>query len=91
MGGHYDGIVLTGGCGLNVRVNSVVTATFSLPVHVPAAPSDCGLAVGSGWLVTAPKPEGDPFKLHLLGPNLFDVQYEKTEPGERDRTSCPAE
>lgn len=76
LGGAYDGIVLTGGCGLNVRVNSVVAATFSLPVHVAAAPSDCGLAIGSGWLVSSPNPIGEPFKLHLLGPNLFDIQYE---------------
>ena len=25
-------------------------------VYVPAAPSDCGLAVGSGWLVAPPQP-----------------------------------
>ena len=41
-----DGLVLVGGCALNVRVNSRLAAAFPhLPVHVPAAPSDCGLAV----------------------------------------------
>ena len=27
-----------------------------LPVHVPAAPSDCGLAVGQSWIVAPPRP-----------------------------------
>ena len=51
----YDGIVLTGGCALNVRANSAVAAAFpDLPVHVPAAPSDCGLGVGAAWILTPP-------------------------------------
>lgn len=52
-----DGIVLTGGCALNVLANSQVQRAFpTLPVHVPAAPSDCGLAVGSAWLLAPPLP-----------------------------------
>jgi hypothetical protein len=52
-----DGIVLVGGCALNVRVNSKVAAAFpNLPVHVPAAPSDCGIGIGSAWLVRPPPP-----------------------------------
>lgn len=45
----YDGIVLTGGCALNVLANSRVQRSFrpALPVHIAAAPSDCGLAVSS--------------------------------------------
>jgi hypothetical protein len=51
----YDGLVLVGGCALNVRVNSAVAAAFPhLRVHVPAAPSDCGLGVGSAWLLYPP-------------------------------------
>lgn len=35
--GDVDGLVLVGGCGLNVRVNSRLAAAFpNLPVHVPA-------------------------------------------------------
>ena len=73
-----DGIVLTGGCALNVRVNSVVAQRFPhLPVHVPAAASDCGLAVGSAWLVRPPLPlGGPPVQLQYQGPRLFDVTYE---------------
>jgi carbamoyltransferase len=52
-----DGIVLTGGCALNVLANSKVQQAFPhLQVHVPAAPSDCGLAVGSAWLLVPPLP-----------------------------------
>jgi len=51
----FDGIVLTGGCGLNVLVNSAVARAFPhLPVYVPAAPSDCGLSIGQAWLVAPP-------------------------------------
>jgi hypothetical protein len=74
-----DGIVLVGGCALNVGANSAVAAAFGLPVHVPAAPSDCGLAVGSAWLVAPPPRTGHPsrgLRLHLLGPRLFDLEYE---------------
>eukprot|EP00614_Pseudopedinella_elastica_P035238 CAMPEP_0172644760 /NCGR_PEP_ID=MMETSP1068-20121228/239379_1 /TAXON_ID=35684 /ORGANISM="Pseudopedinella elastica, Strain CCMP716" /LENGTH=848 /DNA_ID=CAMNT_0013458973 /DNA_START=205 /DNA_END=2751 /DNA_ORIENTATION=- len=73
-GGQIDGIVLVGGCGLNVRVNSEVSAAFpSLPVHVPAAPSDCGLALGSCWVISPPPKDRPPLRLHLLGPTLFDL------------------
>ena len=56
----YDGIVITGGSALNVLVNSAVARAFpNLPVYVPAAPSDCGLAVGQAWLVAPPVPRPD--------------------------------
>eukprot|EP00615_Pteridomonas_danica_P000925 CAMPEP_0114338098 /NCGR_PEP_ID=MMETSP0101-20121206/6816_1 /TAXON_ID=38822 ORGANISM="Pteridomonas danica, Strain PT" /NCGR_SAMPLE_ID=MMETSP0101 /ASSEMBLY_ACC=CAM_ASM_000211 /LENGTH=549 /DNA_ID=CAMNT_0001470579 /DNA_START=912 /DNA_END=2558 /DNA_ORIENTATION=- len=79
----YDGIVISGGCALNVRVNSVVASHFPhLPIHIPAAPSDCGIAVGAAWIVTPPPlttsaGELPKFNLHFLGPRLFDVWYPK--------------
>lgn len=39
------------------------------------APSDCGLAIGSGWLLAPPPRDGPPLNLHLLGPTLFDLPY----------------
>ena len=81
-GGAVDGIVLVGGCALNVRVNSELAAAFPhLPVHVPAAPSDCGLAVGSGWLLAPPPLHGPPLRLHLLGPTPFDLAYDHDHRG----------
>jgi predicted NodU family carbamoyl transferase len=79
---------------LNVRVNSVVAQRFPhLPVHVPAAPSDCGLAVGSAWLLAPPLPplpslRGDgssrPLRLQYAGPKLFDVRVSDDEDEDED-------
>ena len=41
--GAYDGIVLSGGCALNVIANSAIEGRYRLPVHVPAAANDGGL------------------------------------------------
>ena len=51
-----DGIVLTGGCALNVIVNMLVKRRFGYPVYVPSAPNDGGLAVGAAWLFSSPPP-----------------------------------
>ena len=52
---YIDGLVLTGGCALNVLMNSRIQQEFpSIPLHIPAAPSDCGLAVGGAWHVHPP-------------------------------------
>jgi carbamoyltransferase len=44
---NYDGIVLTGGVALNVINNTLIKETFDLPVHIPSAPNDCGISLGS--------------------------------------------
>jgi carbamoyltransferase len=52
-----DGIVLSGGCALNVLANSRIASEFPhLPLHIPSAPNDCGLSLGSSWLIAPPKP-----------------------------------
>lgn len=51
-----EGIVLSGGCALNVKVNAAVGRAFNLPVYIPAAPNDGGLTVGGVWLVQPPLP-----------------------------------
>lgn len=67
-----DGIALTGGCALNVLANSRIQEEFSaLPVYVPAAPSDCGLAVGAAWHVQAPSTR-EP--LQYMGFDLWDAE-----------------
>ena len=46
LGSAPDGIVLTGGCALNVKTNELVRQTLGLPVFVPSAPHDGGLPIG---------------------------------------------
>ncbi|EDV25487.1 uncharacterized protein TRIADDRAFT_55626 [Trichoplax adhaerens] len=53
-GQDIDGIVLTGGCALNVNANYEVAKDFGYPVHVPSAPNDCGISIGAAWQVTPP-------------------------------------
>lgn len=52
---NYDGIVLTGGVALNVLINSLISKTFNLPVHVPSAPGDCGISTGSIYALFPPE------------------------------------
>lgn len=52
------------------QANSKLEATLRLPVSVPPAPNDCGLAVGAAWHVKAPR--GRPRGLQYAGPPLFD-------------------
>lgn len=46
---EYDGIIITGGCALNVLTNSKIHNQFKLPVHVPPNPNDSGISVGALW------------------------------------------
>ena len=51
--GAVDGLVLTGGCALNVLANQAVVDRLGLPhVYVPPSPNDGGLAVGGVWAKT---------------------------------------
>lgn len=63
-----DGLVLTGGCALNVVANERVRKTFGLPVHVPPAPNDAGITVGALWSVEPPRAALGPF----VGSELVD-------------------
>ncbi|CAE6967053.1 nolO [Symbiodinium sp. CCMP2592] len=79
-----EGIVLTGGCALNVVVNqqvrdSLTEATSERPnpmkpqdVYVPPAPNDSGLTVGGVWAVSPPA--GPRQKLQYLGFQLWDLE-----------------
>ena len=79
-----EGIVLTGGCALNVVANQLVRDTltevraveksFTKPqdVYVPPAPNDSGLTVGAIWAVTPPTGPRQP--LQYLGFPLWDVE-----------------
>ena len=49
-----DGIVITGGCAMNVKANDAVRLRFKMPAFVPSAPGDAGLPVGAAWLFTPP-------------------------------------
>ncbi|HEY4243198.1 MAG TPA: carbamoyltransferase C-terminal domain-containing protein [Kofleriaceae bacterium] len=71
---EVDGLVLTGGCALNVVANERVRRTFGLPVHVPPAPNDAGIPVGALWSVSPPIDVGSPF----VGPELIDDVDERT-------------
>jgi carbamoyltransferase len=51
---QYDGLVLTGGCALNVKVNTIIAGRYRMPVHVPPAPGDDGLPLGAAWLLCPP-------------------------------------
>jgi carbamoyltransferase len=56
-----EGIVLTGGCALNVCANERVRRASGRPVHVPPAPNDGGIAVGALWSVAPPSARPDVF------------------------------
>lgn len=65
-----DGLVLTGGCALNVVANEGVRKALNIPLHVPPAPNDGGISVGALWSVSPPDGDLTPF----VGPDLvFDV------------------
>ncbi|XP_033096247.1 nodulation protein NolO-like [Anneissia japonica] len=65
-----DGIVLTGGCALNVIANQVIVSKFGYPVHVPPAPNDCGISVGAAWNIVPPSIA---HRIHFSGLPLFDA------------------
>lgn len=56
-----EGIVLTGGCALNVRANERVRHVSGRAVHVPPAPNDAGIGVGALWSVSPPTGRPDVF------------------------------
>ena len=80
---QVEGIVLTGGCALNVLANQLIQenltqgglgssyADHPLDVYVAPAPNDAGLAVGGVWAVQPPRV---PQALQYLGLPLFDAE-----------------
>ena len=81
-----DGLVITGGCALNVLTNqlihdALIKSGHQAPgIHVPVAPNDCGLAVGGLWAITPPRrPQG----LQYLGFRPWDLGDLERLAGER--------
>jgi len=71
-----EGIGLSGGCSLNVLLNSEIQRVFpSWKVHVPAAPGDNGLAIGAAWMISPPtqKQQQKPQQLQFIGLPPFDL------------------
>lgn len=79
---NVEGIVLVGGCALNVVTNQVIRETLtsftsgdgdSRPrdVYVPPAPNDSGLAVGAIWSLFPPTVRQP---LQYMGFRLFDEE-----------------
>lgn len=79
---NVEGIVLVGGCALNVVTNQVIRETLtsftsgdgdSRPrdVYVPPAPNDSGLAVGAVWSLFPPTVRQP---LQYMGFRLFDEE-----------------
>lgn len=81
---QVDGLVLTGGCALNVVANDRVRRTLGMPVHVPPAPNDAGISVGALWSASPPVETATPF----VGPELVSDVDERTlrERGARQAT-----
>ena len=70
-----DGIVVSGGCALNVLSNRKLQLRYGLPFHVSPAPNDSGLSLGGAQIFTPPldtRGSAPPAPSMYLGPLLFD-------------------
>lgn len=63
-------VCITGGCGLNIILNTRLVTEFKKDVFVGPNPNDCGIAVGA--LLNYLKPR-DPVDLTYLGVPLLDI------------------
>jgi carbamoyltransferase len=63
-------IGMTGGCALNVLLNTEIKKRYNRPMYVPPNPSDCGLAAGA--ILHVLKPE-KPAELIYAGMPLLDI------------------
>ena len=81
-GTPLDGVVLTGGCALNVPANfkvarllanwsGAVAGAGALRLYVPPAPNDAGLAVGALWSVQPPR-LSPVDTIQYTGPGVWD-------------------
>ncbi len=50
-----DGLVLMGGCALNVQANEFIQESLGVEIFVPPSPNDCGLSIGGLFSVSPPK------------------------------------
>jgi carbamoyltransferase len=91
-----EGIALGGGGALNVLLNQRIRDVFGLPVWVPSAPADDGLAVGLAWTVQPPprpptgtERSGARLGLEYAGASLWDARGlpELARRAEASRTS----
>lgn len=87
-----EGLVLTGGCALNVLANQLIYDTLKASatptdVYVPPAPHDGGLVVGAIWAI-APPAERQP--LQYLGFRLWDEELLDGEARRRGAESLTA-
>ncbi|CAE7280842.1 nodU [Symbiodinium natans] len=75
-----EGLVLSGGCALNVRTNQRILDEVlearppdkRMSLHVTAAPNDSGLAVGGSWAIVPPS-KWQP--LQYIGYHLWDSPF----------------
>lgn len=63
-------IGITGGCALNVLLNTEIKKKYNVPVFIPPNPSDCGIAIGG--LLHVLKPQ-TPVELIYAGVPLLDL------------------
>ncbi|CAE7949189.1 unnamed protein product, partial [Symbiodinium sp. KB8] len=82
-----EGVVMMGGCALNVQANQYIhdwlensSEYKDVGVYIPPAPSDCGVAVGGMYSVTPPVL---PQKLQYLGFRLWDEETLEVEAKKR--------
>jgi carbamoyltransferase len=45
--GHFERVIVVGGCGLNVTMNSKINSDYGIEVFVPPCPNDCGISLGA--------------------------------------------
>jgi carbamoyltransferase len=62
-------VCVTGGCGLNIILNTRLVQEFNKEVFVGPNPNDCGLSVGLMANFLQPK---EPLDVTYAGPELFD-------------------
>lgn len=63
-------IGMTGGCALNVLLNTEIKKRYNRDMFIPPNPSDCGLAAGG--ILHVMKPD-QPVELIYAGPKLLDL------------------
>jgi carbamoyltransferase len=66
---HKLPICLTGGCALNITLNTKIKNKYNLPVYIAPNPSDCGIS--SGMMLSHIKPKS-PIDLRYMGANAYD-------------------
>ena len=69
-----DGIVVSGGCALNVISNRILQKRYGIPFHVSPSPNDGGLSLGSALKCSSKSDSNSvPVPILYAGPLLFDL------------------